>query len=219
VWRRFREGAVEHVVLRELDARFQPGELAVVLGRSGSGKTTLLNLIAGLDVPDAGEVRLDDQSLGALSERQRTLLRRRRIGFVFQSFNLIPTLSVAENVRLPLELDRAAVRARAQARAAELLERVGLGERAASFPDQLSGGEQQRVAIARALACGPGLILADEPTGNLDLETGRAILDVLEEMVTAHGATLIMVTHSVEVMGRAQRLLELRGGQLRELER
>jgi putative ABC transport system ATP-binding protein len=217
VSRRFREGGVEHVVLRDLDARFEPGELAVVLGRSGSGKTTLLNLIAGLDLPDAGEVCLDERSLGRLGERERTLLRRRQIGFVFQSFNLIPTLSVGENVRLPLELDGDTARARA--RAAELLERVGLAGRSASFPDQLSGGEQQRVAIARALASEPGLILADEPTGNLDLETGRQVLDVLDEMVSAHGATLLMATHSAEVMGRASRLLELRGGRLQEVGR
>ena len=199
-------------MLRDLDLRIEPGQLCVVLGRSGSGKTTLLNLIAGLDTPDAGQVQIDGQNIGALSERERTLLRRRRVGFVFQSYNLIPTLSLAENVRLTRELEGDAD----PAPGLRWLERVGLADRAESFPDRLSGGEQQRVAIARALASDPGLVLADEPTGNLDLETGREVLAHFEALVRDAGVTLIMATHSREVTGRADHVLELRGGRLRE---
>ena len=154
----------------------------MVLGRSGSGKSTLLNLLSGIDLPTAGEVWVAGRNLGALTERQRTLFRRRSIGFVFQFFNLIPTLTVEENLLLPLEL-AGRVDAAAHRRAAELLERVGLADRLRSFPDRLSGGEQQRVAVARALAHDPDLVLADEPTGNLDLDTGLEVLALLDELV------------------------------------
>ncbi|MCE2392961.1 MAG: ABC transporter ATP-binding protein [Proteobacteria bacterium] len=218
VTRSFHEGALVRSVLRDLDLEIEPGQSCVLLGRSGSGKTTLLNLIAGLDAPDAGRVRIDGRDVAALSERERTLLRRRRIGFVFQSYNLIPTLTVAENVRLPRDLDaRGGAAGVPDAPERFWLERVGLADRADSFPDRLSGGEQQRVAIARALASGPGLVLADEPTGNLDLETGRGVLDELQGLVRDRGITLLMATHSREMLGRADRVLELRGGRLGEI--
>ena len=205
-------------MLRGVDLEIEPGQACALLGRSGSGKTTLLNLVAGLDVPDAGRVRIDGRDVGALPERERTLLRRRRIGFVFQSYNLIPTLTVAENVRLPRELDGGAgAGGGPDSPERPWLERVGLADRAESFPDRLSGGERQRVAIARALAAGPGLVLADEPTGNLDLETGREVLAALQALVRERGVTLLMATHSREVVGRADRVLELRDGRLREV--
>ena len=168
----YREGDRERVVFAGLDAEIERGRVTVLLGRSGTGKSTLLNLVSGIDLPDAGEVIVDGRSLTALGERERTLYRRRHIGFVFQFFNLVQTLTVRENLRLPLELN--GVRgARADSAVTARLEQVGLADRGESFPDQLSGGEQQRVAIARALVHDPLLLLADEPTGNLDGETGR----------------------------------------------
>ena len=211
----YREGDVEHVVLRDVDAAIQPGEFAVLLGRSGSGKSTLLNLLGGIDVPTAGEVIVDGTSLTELSERERTLFRRRHIGFVFQFFNLISTLTVEENLRLPLELN-AGTRQDGARRPRDLLELVGLADRAQSFPDRLSGGEQQRVAIVRALVHDPLLILADEPTGNLDLETGRQVLDVLDHLARGAGRTLVMATHSREVIGRADRIFAIDRGRLVE---
>ena len=211
----FHEGRGERAVLRDVNASFQPGEFIVLLGRSGSGKSTLLNLIAGLDRPSAGSVRVAATELSTLSEHERTLFRRHRIGFIFQSYNLIPTLTAEENLLLPLELaGRAAAEDRR--RAAQLLERVGLGDRGSSFPDVLSGGEQQRLAVARALAHDPPLLLADEPTGNLDLDTGRSVLRLLEALVRERGKTLIMVTHSREVMGQADRIFWLKAGHLEE---
>ena len=207
------EGRTERAVLRDVDATIGRGELTVVLGRSGSGKSTLLNLLSGIDLPTAGEVWVAGRNLGALSERERTLFRRRSIGFVFQFFNLIPTLTVEENLLLPLELagrvDEAAHR-----RAERLLDRVGLGDRLKSFPDRLSGGEQQRVAVARALAHEPELVLADEPTGNLDLDTGLEVLELLDELVRDRGTTMVMVTHAREVMGIADRVFTVSDGHL-----
>jgi putative ABC transport system ATP-binding protein len=211
----YREGDKEHVVLRDVDATIRPGEFAVLLGRSGSGKSTLLNLLGGIDVPTAGEVIVDGTSVTALSERARTLFRRRHIGFVFQFFNLISTLTVEENLRLPLELNAGTGRNGAR-RPRDLLELVGLADRAGSFPDRLSGGEQQRVAIVRALVHDPLLILADEPTGNLDLETGRQVLDVLDRLARGAGRTLVMATHSREVIGRADRIFTIDRGRLVE---
>ncbi len=211
----YREGEARRVVFRGLEARFAPGEVCAVSGRSGSGKSTLLNLISGIDLPDAGAVRYQGTDLSALDDRARTLHRRRSIGFVFQFFNLIPTLTVLENLLLPLDLlgvGRRAARGRAEA----LLAAVGLGDRAGSFPDRLSGGEQQRVALARALIHRPSLVLADEPTGNLDETTGGEVLDLLLEMVAESGATLIMATHSRAAAARAGRLLVIEGGGLRE---
>jgi putative ABC transport system ATP-binding protein len=207
------EGETEHRVLHELTVTVQQGECIVLLGRSGSGKSTLLNLIAGIDFPSAGEIKINGISLTQLSEEDRTLLRRRCIGFVFQFFNLIPTLTVEENLLLPLELnDQNSPAGREHAQS--LLQEVGLLERAHSSPDELSGGEQQRVAIARALVHDPLLVLADEPTGNLDLETGRRVLALLDRLTKQAGKTLIMVTHSLEVVGQADRILRLGAGGL-----
>jgi putative ABC transport system ATP-binding protein len=212
----YREGDRHRTIFRAFDADLARGELVVLLGRSGSGKSTLLNLLSGIDLPDAGSVVVDGVDLTAANERQRTLFRRRSIGFVFQFFNLIPTLTVSENLRLPLELlgrDDGAGRARID----ELLAAVGLADRAASFPDRLSGGEQQRVAVARALVHDPQLILADEPTGNLDLETGLAVLELLDRLTRQAGKTLVMVTHSQEVVGLADRVFRIADGHLVEL--
>lgn len=215
----YEEGARTRSVFRGLNVQVAAGECVVLLGRSGSGKSTLLNLIGGIDLPTGGEVLVHadgrEVSLTRLSERERTLFRRARIGFVFQFYNLIPMLTVAENVRLPLELNGHG-RATQAERAEELLAAVGLADRGASFPDRLSGGEQQRVAIARALVHDPALLLADEPTGNLDIETGRTVLDLLDRLVRQRGKTLVMVTHSPEVIGVADRVLTMRDGRLVE---
>jgi putative ABC transport system ATP-binding protein len=213
VEKRFHEGETEHVVLAGASAVVHEGEFVALLGPSGSGKSTLLNLVGGLDAPTAGEVRIGDVALNRLDERARTLFRRTHIGFVFQFFNLIPTLTAAENVLFPLEL---AGRSAAPERAVEMLDRVGLGARAGSFPDRLSGGEQQRVAVARALVHEPLLVLADEPTGNLDTATGDRVLALLETLTRSAGRTLIVVTHSERVVERADRVLALRDGQLVE---
>jgi len=215
VTRVFEEGAARRAVLSGASAAIHAGEIAVILGRSGSGKSTLLNLVSGIDLPSAGEVIVDGVRLDALSERERTLFRRRRIGFVFQFFNLIPTLTVEENLLLPLELNGPIGRAERE-RARALLEEVELADRAASFPDRLSGGEQQRVAVARALVHAPALMLADEPTGNLDLETGRKVLDLLDRLTRREGRTMLMVTHSPEVVGLADRVFAIEGGKLVE---
>src|SRR5688500_5515612 len=213
--RTFREGERERIVLRGADAVVRRGELAVLVGRSGSGKSTLLNLVAGIDLPTAGEVLVDGVALSRLSERDRTLFRRRHVGFVFQFYNLIPTLTVGENLLLPLELQGRATSERRRA-ALDLLAEVGLGDRAASFPDRLSGGEQQRVAVPRALAHDPTLVLADEPTGNLDLETGLAVLALLDRLTRRAGKTMLMVTHSPEVVGLADRVFRIEDGRLVE---
>ncbi|HEX5759652.1 MAG TPA: ABC transporter ATP-binding protein [Thermoanaerobaculia bacterium] len=208
VTRSFREGDRERVVLRGADAAVHRGELAVLVGKSGSGKSTVLNLVAGIDLPTGGEVRVDGVALSRLSERQRTLFRRRHVGFVFQFYNLIPTLTVEENLLLPLELQGRATPPRRQA-ALDLLAEVGLADRAGAFPDRLSGGEQQRVAVARALAHDPALVLADEPTGNLDLETGLAVLALLDRLTRRAGRTMLMVTHSADVVGLADRVFRI----------
>ncbi|HYM42717.1 MAG TPA: ABC transporter ATP-binding protein [Steroidobacteraceae bacterium] len=216
--RNFREGTRVHRVLDGLDAEVNSGELLAVMGRSGSGKSTLLNLISGIDHADGGTIDIDGIEVSTLAEPARTLFRRAHIGFVYQFFNLIPTLDVAENVRLVLELN--GVRgAAARARTLEMLGAVGLRERAASAVDQLSGGEQQRVAIARALVHSPGLLLADEPTGNLDEQTAREVLPVLLSLTRERGATLIMVTHDEQLAAVAGRVLELREGRLHPRQR
>jgi putative ABC transport system ATP-binding protein len=213
VSKQYREGARLRPVLQDVTATLPGGRLSVLLGRSGSGKSTLLNLVSGIDHPDAGQILVGGQALDALSERARTLFRRRRIGFVFQFFNLVPTLTVEENLLLPLELNGVG-RSRGRTLAADYLARVGLGDRGGSFPEQLSGGEQQRVAVARALVHGPELILADEPTGNLDDATGHEVLALLAGLVREEGRTLVMVTHSTEAAGYADAVLELRAGRL-----
>ncbi|MGR9105999.1 MAG: ABC transporter ATP-binding protein [Gammaproteobacteria bacterium] len=209
VSKRYMRAGRDQWIFKGIEARISQGELLVLLGRSGSGKSTLLNLISGIDNPSSGEIAFGELSLTALSESERTRYRRKHIGFVFQAFNLIPTLSVSENLQLPLELNRFPRRSQAS-RIEHWLAEVGLEDKANEFPDRLSGGEQQRVAIARALVHDPDIILADEPTGNLDLETGRKILDILECCVRKSGKTLIMATHSEEVVGRADRILSIR---------
>ncbi len=212
--RSFREGERHHRVLDGLDADFARGETVAIMGRSGSGKSTLLNLICGIDQPDSGTIDIDGERLTALPERQRTLFRRRNLGFVYQFFNLIPTLDVEENVRLPLELN--GVRgAHARTRSRAMLGEVGLGDRLQSAPDALSGGEQQRVAIARALVHEPHLVLADEPTGNLDDESARLVMTLLHSLVTARGGTLLIATHARSVANGADRVFELVDGRLR----
>ncbi len=212
----YQEGERTRLVLQEANASCSKGEFVAILGKSGSGKSTLLNLISGIDLVDEGEIWLDDQNLTSLDERQRTLFRRNHIGFIFQFFNLIPTLTVWENVILPLELS-GANRENSAERASELLAAVGLLERKDTFPDRLSGGEQQRVAIARALVNDPILVLADEPTGNLDEETGEQVLALLDRLTRRAGKNMILVTHSREAAEYADRILYLRDGKLSEL--
>lgn len=208
VTKEYDEGGKRRTVLRGASLTVQRGELAVLIGRSGTGKSTLLNLLSGIDPPSSGEVVIDGVVLSALSERERTLFRRDRIGFVFQFFNLIPTLTVEENLLLPMEL-KGRIGPEQRRTALALLAAVGLADRAASFPDRLSGGEQQRVAVARALAHDPLLVLADEPTGNLDLETGLQVLDLLDRLTRQAGKTMVMVTHSPEVVGLADRVFRI----------
>jgi putative ABC transport system ATP-binding protein len=207
----FRSGGRDLHVLTGVDLAVASGESVAVLGPSGSGKSTLLALIAGLDRPTAGEVLLDGEPVHRLSEDELALLRRRRIGFVFQSFQLMPNMTALENVLLPLEL-LAAPDARAQAR--QLLARVGLSDREDHYPAQLSGGEQQRVALARAFAPRPAVLLADEPTGNLDRDTGRQVLALIAELMASAGTTLVLVTHDPAAAALAGRRLLLEGGQL-----
>jgi putative ABC transport system ATP-binding protein len=211
----YREGEVERVVLRDVSVTIARGEIAVLVGRSGSGKSTLLNVIAGIDHPTAGTVLVNGTDLTAADEHARTLFRRQHIGFVFQFFNLIPLLTVEENLLLPLDLNGRAD-ADGVKRARALLERVGLGGRGDSFPERLSGGEQQRVAIARALVHDPVLVLADEPTGNLDVETAADVLDLLDTLAREAGRTVLMVTHSREVVGVADRIFTVQRGSLVE---
>jgi putative ABC transport system ATP-binding protein len=209
----YTEGTRTRVVLRETTAAIADGEFVAIRGRSGSGKTTLLNLMAGIDLPTAGDLFIGGTCLSRLSPRDRTLFRRDHLGFVFQFFNLIPTLTVVENVQLPAELSGAAVRDAAR-RALALLDQVGLLDRASDFPDRLSGGEQQRVAIARALVQNPSLLLADEPIGNLDDATGEAVLALLDRTTRQAGRTLVLVTHSAQVAARADRVLTIEEGHL-----
>lgn len=209
------EGDRERIVLRDLTAHFGRGEFAALVGRSGSGKSTLLNLISGIDLPTAGSVTVGGADLAQMTERARTLFRRANVGFVFQFFNLIPTLTVLENLLLPLEL-KGRLGESERRRASELLAAVGLAERPESYPDRLSGGEQQRLAVARALVHRPQILLADEPTGNLDAETGSQVLGLLTGLVRQEGMTLLLVTHSSEVAALADRVLTLRGGRLAE---
>ena len=211
----YREGDATRTVLDRADMALARGSIGALVGRSGAGKSTVLNLVSGIDRPDAGVVRVDGVDLARLSERDRTLFRRRHIGFVFQFYNLVPTLTVAENVRVLLDLDKTPA-ADAARRAADLLGAVGLADRGDAFPDRLSGGEQQRVAIARALAHDPALVLADEPTGDLDAETGVRILDLLESLTRARGKTLLMVTHDASTLGRADVVFTLADGRIEE---
>jgi putative ABC transport system ATP-binding protein len=205
----YQSGDRRIAVLRDVGFSIPSGAFVAIVGPSGSGKTTLLGLLAGLDVPTSGSVLMDGDDLGKLSEDRRAQLRGAKVGFVFQSFQLIPTLTALENVQVPLELrgdDGAPARAR------ELLARVGLGDRAHHFPNQLSGGEQQRVAIARAFSNSPRLLFADEPTGNLDSETGAHIVELLETLNRESGTTIVLVTHDLNLARRAQRIIRLADG-------
>lgn len=212
------DGTGELAVLENVDLEVAPGEVVVVLGPSGSGKTTLLGLLAGLDLPSEGSVHLAGVELGALGEDDRASFRAEHVGFVFQSFQLIPTLTALENVRVPLELlpdQRAPDVDETERRARMLLERVGLGERTGHFPSQLSGGEQQRVGLARAFAAEPRILFADEPTGNLDRVTGEQVADLLFTLNREAGTTLVIVSHDLALAERADRVVELEAGRLR----
>lgn len=202
-----------HTVLDGVDAEIESGELIVLVGRSGSGKSTLLNIIGGLDRPSRGEVRIGREAISGLSEDGLARLRRRDIGFVFQFFNLVPTLTALENLLLPLDL-LGEDRSEAQRRARAWLDTVGLPEHGDAFPEEMSGGEQQRIALARALIHRPGLVIADEPTGNLDLETARHMLSLLDDLCRREGTTLVMATHSQEVVGVADRVFTIHEGRL-----
>ncbi len=204
------EGAGMTAVLCDLDLELAAGEFAVILGRSGSGKSTLLNLLGAMDAPSGGALRVAGQDLAALDERGRSRFRRHRLGFVFQAYNLLPTLTVAENLALPLVLNARP----ASARVRDLMTALGLDGKGDRYPDELSGGEQQRVAIARAVIHEPPVVLADEPTGNLDADTAAQVLEVLVRLVRERGTTLVMATHSAEPLRYADRALRLDHGRL-----
>jgi putative ABC transport system ATP-binding protein len=204
-------GADELVILQDISLEVMPGEAVAVVGASGSGKSTLLGLLAGLDTPSSGQVRLDGADLFGLDEDGRAALRARLLGFVFQSFQLLPALNALENVMLPLEL---AGEAGAADRAAKMLSRVGLAERLRHYPKTLSGGEQQRVALARAFVTQPKLLLADEPTGNLDAATGAGVIELMFEMNAEARTTLVLVTHDDAIAGRCRRKIRLVAGRI-----
>ncbi len=210
------EGDEPRTIFANLNLDIVEGEFVALLGRSGSGKSTLLNLVSGIDHPDDGEVHIGEHVITALSEQERTLFRRQHVGFVFQFFNLIPTLTVEENMMLPLELNGLDDKRHRQD-ALLLLDEVGLGKRRNSFPERLSGGEQQRLAIVRALVHKPLLLLADEPTGNLDEATSSQIVHILLRLHQQAGTTMLMVTHSREVASRADRVLQLETGRITEM--
>jgi putative ABC transport system ATP-binding protein len=213
--KRLASGGHELVVLDHVDLQIGRGEFAAILGPSGSGKSTLLGLLAGLDRPSSGEVHLDGERIDNLDEDALSLLRRRKVGFVFQSFQLLSNLTALENVLLPLELAGATD---ARARARDLLEQVGLGERTHHYPAQLSGGEQQRVALARAFAPRPKVLFADEPTGNLDAATGARVLELIADLREREGTTLVLVTHDREVARLAHKRIHLRAGRVERIE-
>ena len=205
------------MALNGVDLEIRRGEFVALVGPSGSGKSTLLNLIGGLDRPSAGEIWVEDLELGKANDKRLVRYRRDRIGFIFQSFNLLPTRSAAENVEVPLMLAGIARRQRRE-RALELLRQVGLGKRADHKPNELSGGEMQRVAVARALANRPALLLADEPTGNLDSKTGKAILSLLRDLLRTQGLTMVLVTHDMNVAGYADRIVHMLDGRVQRIE-
>ena len=206
-----KSGESDLVILREIDLAVTPGDVVAVVGASGSGKSTLLAILAGLDTPTAGSVTLEGKDLFALDEDQRAELRGRSVGFVFQSFQLLPSLTALENVMLPLEL---AANAEAEDLAKAMLVRVGLGERLHHYPKHLSGGEQQRVALARAFVVRPKMLFADEPTGSLDAESGAAVIELLFEMNREFGTTLVLVTHDEQLASRCGRIVRLAGGRI-----
>ncbi|MCB4365324.1 ATP-binding cassette domain-containing protein [Hydrogenophaga taeniospiralis] len=202
-------------ILRDIDFTLNKGETAAIVGASGSGKSTLLSIVAGLDTPSSGTVHIDGVDLFALDEDQRAALRAQKVGFVFQSFQLLGNLTALENVMLPLEL---AGRRDARAAATAMLQRVGLGERLASYPKVLSGGEQQRVALARAFVVQPAVLLADEPTGSLDFATGGKIMELMFDLNREQGTTLVLVTHDRAIAQRCERRITIEAGQVADLE-
>lgn len=209
--RTYKSGSRELTVLQDIDFDIESGEIVSIVGPSGSGKTTLLGLCAGLDQSSGGTIELMGQELQGLSEDERASLRNKHVGFIFQNFQLIPTLTALENVMIPLEL---LGNSNAKSISKNLLERVGLGDRMTHYPAQLSGGEQQRVSIARAFSNSPKILFADEPTGNLDEETGQKIETLLFEMNTEKGTTLIIVTHDLELANKTNRIIRLKGGKI-----
>jgi len=213
----FHQGGVELTVLDGADLTLRPGELVALLGPSGAGKSTLLHLAGLLDRPDGGEVRIDAQECGSLSDERRTMLRRSSLGFVYQFHHLLPEFSALENVMIP-QMIAGMARGTAREKAANLLDRVGLSERLSHRPARLSGGEQQRVAIVRALANGPQILLADEPTGNLDLATADGVMETLIDITRATGLAVLIATHNLEIANRLDRIVTLEGGKLRSIE-
>jgi putative ABC transport system ATP-binding protein len=216
--RRYTMGQEAVKALDGVDLDVERGEFVALVGPSGSGKSTLLNMLGGLDRPTAGEIWVEELELGAASDKRLVRYRRDRVGFIFQSFNLLPTRSAVENVEVPLMLAGMGRRARRD-RALELLAQVGLAKRAGHKPNQLSGGEMQRVAVARSLANTPALLLADEPTGNLDSKTGSDILNLLRDLVGTKGITLVLVTHDMKVASYADRIVHMLDGKIRTIER
>ncbi len=213
----FRQGTIELTVLSGADLTLRAGELVALLGPSGAGKSTLLHLAGLLERPDGGEIRIDEQECGALSDQRRTLLRRSALGFVYQFHHLLPEFSALENVMIP-QMIAGVARGEARDKAGELLKRVGLGERMSHRPARLSGGEQQRVAIVRALANDPQILLADEPTGNLDLATADGVMETLIDITRATGLAVLIATHNLEIANRLDRIVTLEGGKLRSIE-
>ncbi|MFO0905366.1 MAG: ABC transporter ATP-binding protein [Pirellulales bacterium] len=211
VTKSFGEGEARVDAVKGIDLGVRRGEMLAIMGRSGSGKSTLLTLLGGVDIPTSGQVLLEDRDLATMSDDERTLVRRRRIGFVFQQFNLLPILTAEENVALPLELD-GVPQSEARARAAKMLDLVEMGARRHHLPGKLSGGEQQRVAVARALVIEPAILLADEPTGNLDSATGKRLTALLRSLVDMQGQTLILVTHDPGVAAQADRIVHMADG-------
>jgi putative ABC transport system ATP-binding protein len=211
----FQEGKYLRKVLENASAQFEKGEFVAILGRSGSGKSTLLNLISGIDRPDSGNIYFKGQELIGMDDTELTLMRRKFIGFIFQFFNLLPTLTIQENVSLPLELNGVPSDS-TRSKVLGILESVGLIDRKDAFPEKLSGGEQQRVALARALVHDPSLVLADEPTGNLDERTSHQVLELLDLLTRQSGRNLIMVTHNADAAAYADRVLQLIDGRLNE---
>ena len=218
VWKTYQMGEVEFAALKGINLEIYEGEFLVVLGPSGSGKSTLMNLLGCLDLPSKGKVFLDSKDISGLDESELARIRGQMIGFIFQSFNLIPTLNTQENVRLPLEFQEEDAR-KARKKADYLLEIVGLSDKKQNLPSQLSGGQRQRVAIARSLAVNPPIILADEPTGNLDSKTGDYILDFLDDLKKKEGKTIIIVTHDLNIVKYSTRIVYLRDGEIEKIEK
>jgi ABC-type lipoprotein export system ATPase subunit len=209
----YRSGQLRVEALRGIDLTITAGEMVAIMGPSGCGKTTLLNCLAGLDTIDEGDIFIQGDNLNNLGDQQRTAYRAQHMGFIFQDFNLLPTLNAVENVELPMLISRVPAR-KAHKRALEMLDRVGLTERSRHRPAELSGGQRQRVTIARALTNDPAIIWADEPTGNLDSETAKEIMDLLCQFNREHGQTFVIVTHALEIGERANRIIHMRDGQI-----